>query len=119
ELGRYDQAERLYESLIEFKDENYYHYLHIYLTILFQTSQYNLLIEYVENELTMKSITQTIREQFTQLYDLSSKMKQDVEVEKGKAYEIELQEAFDQGNYQAQWRIIEALRKIKMKPPHS
>src|SRR5699024_5055639 len=57
--------------------------------------------------------------QFTQLYELSSKMKQDVDIEKGKAYEIELQEAFEQGNYQAQWRIIEAIRKIKMKPPHS
>src|SRR5699024_2364186 len=119
ELGGYDEAERLCESLIEFQDEHYYHYLHIYLTILLQKSQYSLLMEYVENELTMKSIPQTIREQFTQLYELSSKMKQDVDIEKGKAYEIELQEAFEQGNYQAQWRIIEAIRKIKMKPPHS
>src|SRR5699024_12350339 len=39
ELRGYDEAERLCESLIEYQDENYYHYLHIYLTNLFQTRQ--------------------------------------------------------------------------------
>lgn len=116
ELSRYEEAEQLCEYLIKEPDENYYHYLHIYLTILFQTNQYALLMDCIENELTSQAIPDSIREQFTQLYDLSSKMKLDIDSEKGKAYEQELQEAFETNNYQMQWRIIETMRKINYKP---
>lgn len=116
ELSRYEEAEQLCEYLIKDPDENYYHYLHIYLTILFQTNQYALLMEYIEKEITSKSIPDPIREQFLQLYDLSAEMKQDIDSEKGKAYEQELQEAFETNNYQVQWRILETMRKINYQP---
>ncbi|WP_176447538.1 tetratricopeptide repeat protein [Lentibacillus sp. CBA3610] len=51
ELNRYKEAQDFCESLLIHKDEHYYHYVHIYLTILFQTSQYQLLMNQVEQEL--------------------------------------------------------------------
>lgn len=119
ELAKYNEAEELCESLIQHPDEHYYHYLHIYLTILFQTNQYTLLMDYVEKELSMECIPETIREQFSQLYDLSLKMKQDINIEKAYGYEKDLQEAFEQKDYQNQWRLIEAMRKMKTNPSNN
>jgi len=116
ELGRYKEAKDLCERLIDEPDEHYYHYLHIYLTILFQTNQYSLLMNYVEHELSMESIPETIREQFIQLYDLSSKMKQDINDEKTLSYEKKLNKAFEKDEFQIQWQLIETMRKMKTKP---
>src|SRR5699024_7352147 len=43
ELGNYEEAQHMCEELISRKSEYYYQYVHIYLTLLFQTSQYQLL----------------------------------------------------------------------------
>lgn len=116
ELDQYEKAKTLCQSLIENPDENYYHYLHIYLTVLFQTNEYTSLMDYLENEIALEEIPVELREQFNQLYDLSFQMKQDIDIEKGLSYEKDLQKAFEQDNYQAQWRLIDMMRQIKFKP---
>src|SRR5690625_7874970 len=45
ELNRYNEAQNICEDMLQHKNEDYYHYLHIYLTLLFQTKQYDLLME--------------------------------------------------------------------------
>jgi len=119
ELGRYKEAEGLCEKLIQHPDEHYYHYVHIYLTILFQTNQYTSLMDFVEQELPVECIPETIREQFTQLYDLSSKMKQDIDNEKVFGYEKDLKDAFEEGDYQIQWQLLETMRKMKTHPTNN
>lgn len=116
ELGRYNEAEELCENLISHPDEHYYHYLHIYLTILFQTNQYTLLMDCVEQELPMECVPEAIKEQLIQLYDLSSTMKQDINNKKAKSYEKDLEVALDNNNYQTQWQLIETMRKMKIEP---
>ncbi|QGS68969.1 tetratricopeptide repeat protein [Oceanobacillus sp. 143] len=73
ELSRYEEAQELCEELLQHKDDNYYHYLHMYLTILFQTNQYELLMEHAAAELADKQLPEIFREQFTQLYDISKR----------------------------------------------
>lgn len=119
ELDRYEEAQELCEALMTYKDENYYHYVHIYLTILFQTSQYSLLMEQVNFELEQSGVPEMIREQFQQLHDMSNKMKSELRTERSKEYIDELWKAVKEENHIQQWHLIEKLRKIGAVPDAS
>ncbi|WP_249870950.1 tetratricopeptide repeat protein [Oceanobacillus saliphilus] len=116
ELGRHEEAQDLCEELIQHKNENYYHYVHIYLTILFQTSQYSLLMEQVEYEFENNKVPDPLHEQFKQLYDMSQKMKLDFAIDNYDSVIEELFTAVNQDNHINQWRIIEELRSMKAYP---
>src|SRR5690625_118339 len=62
ELERYKEAQELCESLIEEKDSHYYQYIHIYLTLLFQTDQYDTLIDVVSVELESGNVPNHLQE---------------------------------------------------------
>src|SRR5699024_3949715 len=74
---------------------------------------------FVEQEFTVEYIPKTIREQFIQLYDLSSKMKQDIDNEKVFGYEKDLKDAFEEGDYEIQWQLLETMRKMKTHPTNN
>ncbi|MFD1039550.1 DUF3196 family protein [Virgibacillus byunsanensis] len=116
ELDRYEDAQDLCEELIKLKDENYFHYLHIYLTILFQTSQYQLLMEQVEYEFEADTVPMDIKEQFQQLYDMSNNMSLELKAEQYSEYINELLEAVHENNHSKQWRTVENMRKLKVEP---
>ncbi|TQS76126.1 tetratricopeptide repeat protein [Ornithinibacillus gellani] len=118
ELGRYDEAQDLCEDVIHEKDENYYHYVHIYLTILFQTNQYRLLMEQVELELEKEKLPPMIQEQFMQLYNLSEKMEQQLDTEKTSIYLDKFREAISHEDFRQQWLQMENIRKIHAAPVH-
>src|SRR5699024_10531288 len=80
---------------------------------------YTSLMDFVEHELPVECIPESIREKFTQLYDLSSKMKQDIDNEKVFGYEKDLKDAFEEGDYQIQWQLIETMRKMKTHPTNN
>ncbi|WP_163970153.1 tetratricopeptide repeat protein [Oceanobacillus halotolerans] len=113
ELNRYNEAEDLCETLMSYKDEYYYHYVHIYLTILFQTNQYELLMQEAGSALQSKSIPEEIRQQFQQLQDMSKHMWYDLKVEKTNDYIHALNEVVQKEDHPKQWRIIEDMRKMK------
>ncbi|HLR67128.1 tetratricopeptide repeat protein [Virgibacillus alimentarius] len=116
ELGRYEAAQDYCEQVLKCKDANYYHYLHIYLTILFQTSQYELLMDQLTEEFINNKIPKMFHEQFKQLYDMSEQMKNDLNIKKHKAYLNDLQQAIDEDDHSLQWRLVEDLRKMEIKP---
>lgn len=117
ELDRYEEAQDLCETLIKHKhDENYYHYVHIYLTILFQTSQYELLMEQVEFEFASGEVPGIILEQFQQLYDMSKEMQNEITYEKSSEYISKLLEVVEQQNHAEQWRLVERMRQINADP---
>lgn len=116
ELGRHQEAQDICEELLKRKDAHYYHYLHIYLTILFQTNQYDLLMEQVDFEFATNAVPPIMQEQFQQLYDMSSKMKADINVEHASAYLDDLTQAISSDDYKRQWQLIEDLRKLKTQP---
>ncbi|WP_156291215.1 tetratricopeptide repeat protein [Oceanobacillus salinisoli] len=116
ELGRFNEAQDLCEKLLHKPDENYYHYVHIYLTLLFQTNQYDLLMEQVEEEFEKHDIPKLQKEQFKQLYEISKKMKLDVTVEKKTSILQELFQAVEDQNFEEQWRQVEKLRSLHTEP---
>ncbi|WP_042223307.1 tetratricopeptide repeat protein [Oceanobacillus manasiensis] len=116
ELNRHTEAQNICEELLTEKDEHYYHYVHIYLTILFQTNQYELLMEQVEYELEMGEIPPQMEEQFQQLYKMSSKMKADLTVERSSTHLSGLTQAVEEENHSEQWRILENLRQMSALP---
>lgn len=116
ELGHYDEAQDICEELIQSKSENYYHYVHMYLTLLFQTNQFEQLMKQVEYEIENSVIPLPVKEQFQQLYDLSEKMNYDLIAEKSTAYLDELFQAISSLNFNEQWQITENLRKMNAEP---
>ncbi|CDQ39410.1 tetratricopeptide repeat protein [Virgibacillus salexigens] len=116
ELGRHHEAQDICEELLKHKDEHYYHYLHIYLTILFQTNQYDTLMKQIDYEFQSNAVPSMMQEQFQQLYEMSSKMKADVSVEHTATYLDELHEAIEAEDYRKQWRLLEKLRKLRSDP---
>ncbi|SFB39403.1 Tetratricopeptide repeat-containing protein [Lentibacillus halodurans] len=116
ELNRYKEAQDFCEALLIHKDEHYYHYVHIYLTILFQTSQYELLMNQVVLEFNAKTIPDDMKEQFQQLYDMSSKMQQEIRIEKTPAYINDLFKAVAEENHAYQYTLVEQIRKMDIDP---
>src|SRR5699024_8304310 len=111
------EAQDLCEQLLLYSNENYYHYVHVYLTILFQTSQYDSVMEQIENEFMNEEIPKLMKEQFQQLYDMSEQMKQEIINRESVEFIKELYDCIDNEDYVTQWRLIENLRKMKVNPP--
>src|SRR5699024_8681309 len=116
ELNRYKDAQDFCEGLLIYKDEYYYQYVHIYLTILFQTSQYQLLMNQVEQELEANTVPEDMKEQFRQLYNMSRKMRHQIRVEKSPEYINELLKAVEEENHANQHRLVEHIRKMDVTP---
>lgn len=116
ELGQYPEAQNLCEELLANRDENYYHYMHIYLMLLFQTNQFDLLNEQIDIELEDKDIPHSIEEQFQQLYQMSNQMNSDLIIEQTTEYIEELNDSIHNQNYERQWKLVENLRKMKKEP---
>src|SRR5699024_2974442 len=116
ELNKYDEAQELCESSSRFKNENYYDYLHMYLTILFQTNQFQLLMEQVECALEEGPVPVEMTDMFQQLYDMSKNMQYEMNLEQLHYYEEEFINAVNSQEYDKQWRVIEKLKPLKVKP---
>lgn len=116
ELGRYNEAESFNEQLLFEKNNYYYHYLHIYLTILLHTNQFEPLVKLVEQELDEGNIPVGIKEQFLELYHIGKKLLKDYHDEKSIELSEELTEAIEKKDYTKQWYIIESLRKTDSQP---
>lgn len=116
ELGEYQNAQSLCEELLAKKDEHYYHYLHIYLTILFQTSQYQVLMEQVEYEFEGNNVPELLREPFQQLYEMSQNMKVDIQKEHSSYHFNEFHQAINQDQHKKQWEIVKKLRSLNVAP---
>ncbi|WP_234031407.1 tetratricopeptide repeat protein [Lentibacillus cibarius] len=116
ELNRHKEAQDLCEELLLQSDEHYYHYVHIYLTILFHTSQYQMLMAQVEKEFAAARVPQEMKDQFRQLYDISSKMQKEIQAEKSSEYIDALLKAVKDRNDHHQYRLVEQMRRMDNMP---
>ncbi|SET77439.1 Tetratricopeptide repeat-containing protein [Salinibacillus kushneri] len=111
ELGRYDEAIALCRKLMKEDEENYYKYLHIYITVLFQTSQYDEITSLLDEIFSTEEIPYTYREQFQQIYDLSQNFNQDYENEHNDKEIQYFLHNLEGGSFQEQWRLLSLIRK--------
>lgn len=116
ELQQYEEAEDLCGELLANKDDKYYHYMHIYLTLLFQTNQFDMLIEQIDLELAKDNVPNFIVEQFQKLYQMGSQLRGDAISDQAIEYLAELSEAIHCKDYAKQWKLVENLRKMKIDP---
>lgn len=116
ELGRYGEARDLCEQVLENRDGNYYQYLHMYVTILFQMSEYELLMKQIDHEFSSGEMPSMIQDQLQQLYDMSRQMQLDIDKERHSEYIKELNQAIREENHFTQWRVMENFREMKAEP---
>lgn len=116
ELGYLVEAQDLCEEQLSKKGPNYYDYIHLYLTILFQTEQYQLLNEKINDELKYDRLPDELRNQFQQLLQLSTQMYNDTIVKEALDQEKKLHTAFENKDDFEQWQIIQQLQKLNHSP---
>jgi tetratricopeptide (TPR) repeat protein len=111
ELGRYEEAITICQQLMRVDDGNYFKYLHIYVTILFQTSQYDEIVSLLDEIFTNEEIPPTYREQFTQIYDLSKKLDEEQEEQQSHEDIQQFIHILDSGTFQEQWSLLSKVRR--------
>lgn len=117
ELGRNNEALDLCEDLLRRKDADYYHYVHIYLTILFQMNEYKTLMAFVDDVIQDRQMPEVIREQLEQLYKMSKQMNIGLVTETAQSDIKKLKKIMKTEAYIEQWEYIEKLRKANIEPP--
>ncbi|WP_162297860.1 tetratricopeptide repeat protein [Halalkalibacillus sediminis] len=116
ELSRYDQAISLCRKLMKEDEENYYKYLHIYLTILFQTSQYSEVIDMLDEVQDMSLLPEEYQEPFQQIYDMSKQFQTTATVKDAEDHMNHFFTSLENGNFQEQWKLLSFHRKHAIQP---
>lgn len=112
EVGQFEEAEDLCRQQMKVSlDENYYHYLHMYITILFQRSRYREIVDLLDEVFESEDIPHQSRTQLWQMYEVSRKLLEDYHKEHGKKLQSDFFEALEQNDLHRQWRALEQLKK--------
>ncbi|QSS99141.1 tetratricopeptide repeat protein [Pontibacillus sp. ALD_SL1] len=116
ELGQYEEVEELCQKLMRDDEEHYFQYLHIYLTVLFQTGKYEELLDLLDEVFKSEDIPQDLRKQFWQLYDITENLRTDETRTENIEAVDELLIALDTHNVKKQWQLLSMLRKQDIQP---
>ncbi|UOR12142.1 hypothetical protein [Halobacillus amylolyticus] len=111
ELGQYNEAEELCQDQMRSDQEHYYHYLHIYITILFQDNRYLELVDLLDEIFETEDIPHQSRTQLWQMYEVSSKLLQDSYQKEGEKLAQSFFTAIENDDLHNQWRSIQQLTK--------
>ncbi|QDP40777.1 tetratricopeptide repeat protein [Radiobacillus deserti] len=106
ELGNYLEVEEVCRRLMAKEDSYYYDYIHIYLTCLFQTSQYRDLMEELDLVFEREDIPSIYKNQFWQLYEISKKLLEDKEKQEIIHFMEEFKRAKKQQDTTKQWSLV-------------
>lgn len=117
ELKQFELAQKLCEDQLRKENKYYFDYLHLYVTLLFQTEQYHLLISQLSSELKNISLPPHLYEQFKYFYDLSTELlESQLSFEKDKAQEY-LKEAVEEKDLARQYQLINNFMKNNIAAP--
>lgn len=111
ELRDHRGALDLSEEMLAHKDENYFQYVHIYLTVLFQMGYYEQLIDQVHYEFSEHHVPPNLAEQFEKLEEASRSLYEEVKIHQGVEYIQGFKKAIKDRAFQRQWHIIMQMRK--------
>lgn len=111
ELNDHQGALELSEEMLDKKDENYFQYVHIYLTVLFQMGSYEELIDHVEYEFSEHEVPTVLAEQFEKLEEASRSLFEEIKVQQDVEYITEFKKAVHKREFQKQWNILMGIRK--------
>lgn len=111
ELGLFDKAEELCQEQMKVAHDEYYHYLHIYITILFQSNQYQSIVDLLDEVFETEDIPHQSRTQLWQMYEVSRKLLEDRQKEEGSKFIGEFNEALKSQDIHKQWQALDRLKK--------
>ncbi|TGB04136.1 DUF3196 family protein [Halobacillus salinus] len=112
ETGELDRAEELcQQKMKESLDEQYYHYLHMYITILFQRNRYQEIVDLLEEVFESEDIPHQSRTQLWQMFEVSRKLLEGHQQEQGEKWKVNFFEALDKNDSPGQWRALDTLKE--------
>ncbi|MCP3025517.1 hypothetical protein [Halobacillus sp. A5] len=111
ETGHFSEAEDLCQEQMKSEEDHYYQYLHIYITLLFQTNRYQELIDLLDEVLETEDVPHQNRTQLWQMYEVAKKLLQDVHKKESDRLLKDLIEAVNNEDLQKQWTAVNQLRK--------
>lgn len=116
ELEQLSEAIHILEQLIFDERETRFEYVHMYVTMLYQTREYEQLIQFVEEMDVIKGFPQQYKEHIEQLYRMSQTYKLE-NIQKLKAkYSERLIDISESNQYQEQRHIIHTLKQAQIMP---
>ena len=116
ELGEEKDAEELCEELIAKKDENYFSYINLYATLLFQSHKHKAVAQLLEEALIAEDIPAHLKSQFEKLYSVNQPLVNE-QIEQEERITIrELTEAFETNDSLAQWHLVNHLQNVDIEP---
>ncbi|MFG6148352.1 tetratricopeptide repeat protein [Halobacillus sp. B23F22_1] len=111
ELGNFAEAEELCQEQMKNEENHYYEYLHIYITILFQSNRYRELIDLIDEVFETEDVPTQNRTQLWQMYEVTKKLLQDVHKKESDQLIDELKSSIEKGDLQKQWVAVNQLKK--------
>ncbi|MFZ0371571.1 MAG: tetratricopeptide repeat protein [Halobacillus sp.] len=111
ELGEFEEAEELCKKQMKMEIDHYYHYLHIYITILFQTNRYQDIVDLLDEVFEAEDVPHQSRTQLWQMYEVSRKLLEDYQREQGEKLINDFLAAMDKKDIQKQWSMVNQLKK--------
>ncbi|MGM8215526.1 hypothetical protein ACLIA0_08105 [Bacillaceae bacterium W0354] len=115
ELNRYEEAIRLCRKLMREDEENYFKYLHIYLSILFQTSQYSEVVDLLDEIKENESIPEEYAHSYDQIYNMSKQFLSTAPDESSEHIDRFI-DTLESGNFQEQWKLLSIHRQHSLEP---
>ncbi|MBM7541807.1 DUF3196 family protein [Amphibacillus cookii] len=116
ELGRQKEAEQMCEDLIAKQDDNYFSYINIYATLLFQFHKHKEVAELLDETLEHGHIPSSLKGQLKKLYEVNQPLVNEQVEQEVNVTKHELEEAIDNHDTMAQWHLINHLQRADIKP---
>lgn len=116
ELGEQNEAEEMCEELIAQKDDNYFSYINLYATLLFQSHKHKEVAQLLEEALNSADIPMLLKSQFEKLYDVNKPLVNEQIEHEEKITKRELIEAFETNDSLAQWHLVNHLQNMDIEP---
>ncbi|HLQ73376.1 MAG TPA: hypothetical protein VK125_04040 [Bacillota bacterium] len=115
-LGNFHEAQALCEKLLVKDNEYYFDILHIYVSVLFQTEQHQLLQDTVQETIELKTIPRATKEQLELISKMSMEIIHKIVAEEKDKYVSQLEEAIRTDNHVKQWQMVENIQRMNALP---
>ncbi|SDB95429.1 Protein of unknown function [Pelagirhabdus alkalitolerans] len=116
ELGRERDAMAMCEDLIDREDSDYYTYINIYATLLFQFHKHKEVKDLLEEALSHQDIPKSLHNQLLKLKEVNeSLVNEQVEQETVMTHE-KIKEAVNNEDTMAQWHLVNHLQRADLSP---
>lgn len=114
-LNKLEEALIFVEGLLKDRCENYYVYLEVYLSLLYETNQFEEIMFVLDEQ---EDIPKELQTKFHELYSMAYQTNEKLKMVHAKELLTELDVAINADDNLKQWNLINQLRKLHVDPPN-